>query len=244
MYKILNFKSSNLEKKGTAGKRARDVLSRLVYKDYCREHGLAYFYGDECSICKNNSGHSFYIGALSGFPKRYLGVDWWDFEIIYESHIKAVDNMLRFIKGEGFGFIMLGDVGVGKTMLAAIAALQFSFMGKDVVWLNSYKMLSELRRAEQTYETSAWDLIGEWADYDIIIIDEVGSYVKGEYELMNLTHLINAIYEKDNRVILISNEVDPARVKDMLGDRVIDRFKTGWNGETPVAIIKGKSLRK
>ena len=145
-----------------------------------------------------------------------------------------------FGKIEGASLIFLGTPGTGKNHLAAAICNQIIKDGHTALHTTVMKML---RRVKSTWARDAEETeqkaILSFSQPDLLVIDEVGVQFGSDTEKLLLTEIINDRYERIKSTILISNLAIP-QLKDVLGDRVIDRFRDGGS----VLSFKWESYRR
>ena len=121
--------------------------------------------------------------------------------------------------------IMVGGVGTGKTHLANSMVVELTDNGKVCVRAN---MIDIIRRLKSTWskdsEETEEDVIDLFVGVDLLIIDEVGIQFNSDTEKMFMFAIINGRYDDCLPTVIISN-LDVDGVKEIIGDRCIDRLR-------------------
>lgn len=127
--------------------------------------------------------------------------------------------------------IMCGSVGTGKTHLAVAMChyLAESYQGDRVYQKVTLETVTEIIRTyRSTYsrdsENTEQDIINFYTERDLLIIDELGTSKGDDKELNILFEIINNRYETKRPTVIISNQ-SIEQVKEILGQRIIDRLK-------------------
>lgn len=134
-------------------------------------------------------------------------------------------NNFADIKKTGKSFIMLGSVGVGKTHLSIAIALEIMSKGYSAKFTSASKMLREIKDTyRKSSERSESEVMRDFTDCHLLIIDEVGVQRGNDYEVNMMFDVINERYENLKPTIILSNlTID--EIKQFLGERVFDRLR-------------------
>lgn len=167
-------------------------------------------------------------------PPRFQGKDFDSFHADGERQQKVLkvcreyaDNFNKHYN-EGRSLLLLGNVGTGKTHLAAAIADQivrksgFTALYRTVYGILQYVKGSFDREAEYN-ESQAFSA---FIDPHLLIIDEVGATKTSEFEQQTLFNIINGRYEQQVPTIVISNLM-PDELVSALGERCVDRLREG-----------------
>jgi DNA replication protein DnaC len=175
------------------------------------------------------------MNLLRGFPKRYedappAGGDGWLAN--YAQALATTDS--------GGITILYGGYGTGKTRMAWEVARAHKSkrpnMGIGVGWVTSTKKRPMLYTTavdlfstiKSTYrrgsEKSEKEVVSDYAESALLVIDEVQERLETEFEDCKLTAIIDARYRDGMPTILISN-YKWERLAATLSPAVIDRFE-------------------
>jgi DNA replication protein DnaC len=169
----------------------------------------------------------------SGIPERFKQKTFAEYKIDADNQKQqkvfnfCLDYANNFadIKKTGKSFMMLGSVGVGKTHLSIAIALEIMSNGYSTKFTSASKMLREIK---ETYrkgsERSEKDVMQDYTDCHLLIIDEVGVQRGNDYETNMMFDVINERYENLRPTIVLSN-LTLDELKLFLGERVFDRLR-------------------
>jgi DNA replication protein DnaC len=138
--------------------------------------------------------------------------------------IEYADNFLDAL-ASGRSLIFCGTAGTGKTHLAVGIAKRAMALGKSATFTTA---MDAIRTVRETYRKNS-DLterqaIARFGQPDLTIIDEVGSQLGTDAEKVTLFDLINARYERERPMIVLSN-LTIAEVEQYMGSRAFDRLR-------------------
>lgn len=135
--------------------------------------------------------------------------------------------------GDSGGLILLGGVGTGKTHLAIAICKKVCDSGKTSHLTSVPKMIRHIRSTWANGATDNWGrkltedgVINIYADYNLLVIDEIGVQYGTPAEKVSIAEVINERYNRLRPTILIGN-VKQSEVEEFVGSRVIDRVKDG-----------------
>ena len=84
-----------------------------------------------------------------------------------------------------------GDTGLGKTFLSACIARTVAARGCSVVYERAGHLFSKLERAKFSGDESARDEVKKYNDCDLLIVDDLGTEMPGQFTTSALYSLIN-----------------------------------------------------
>ena len=228
-----------LEKKGNCQKHG-EYISYCYHDDVydgcasCREERLELSRKREHEIELSRKEHALLNKILeSGIPERFKQKTFAEYKIddnnqkqhkVFNFCLDYANNFAD-IKKTGKSFMMLGSVGVGKTHLSIAIALEIMSNGYSAKFASASKMLREIK---ETYrkgsERSEKDVMQDYTDCHLLIIDEVGVQRGNDYETNTMFDVINERYENLRPTIILSN-LTLDELKLFLGERVFDRLR-------------------
>lgn len=127
--------------------------------------------------------------------------------------------------GNGRSMVFCGTPGTGKTHLAVGIAHSVIAQGYTASFTTA---MDAIRTVRETYrkgnEKTEREVISQFAEPDLMIIDEVGSQLNTEAEKVTLFDLINARYQAMKPMIVMSN-LTISEVEQYIGERAFDRLR-------------------
>lgn len=84
-----------------------------------------------------------------------------------------------------------GDTGLGKTFLSACIAKEVATKGFSVAYESAVHMLSNMERAKFENDEDARQKVQKYTDCDLLIVDDLGTEIVGQFTLTALYTLIN-----------------------------------------------------
>lgn len=143
-----------------------------------------------------------------GNRKMYQGV---------EKYLKSWPELIKS-SSDAKGFLLLGNAGVGKTMLASIIARDMLDKGIQVVFVSSADLLAELRDAQFRKDESGIEAkIETLAKAQALILDDVGKEKPTEWIQSMYYRLIDLRY-RNNLLTGFTTNYYPKPLEERLGD--------------------------
>lgn len=120
--------------------------------------------------------------------------------------------------------VMAGKTGTGKTLMACeLAQSLISRASISVRYITAKGMISEIQASYGREGKSEEGEIMRFAQYDVLILDEIDALPERENSKLLLTEIINRRYNDNKPVIVISNQ-SLATLANYVGDRVHSRL--------------------
>jgi len=143
-----------------------------------------------------------------GNQKMYRGV---------EKYLKAWPDLIKS-NSDAKGFLLLGNAGIGKTMLASIIAKDMLDKGVQVVFVSSADLLAELRDAQFRKDEGGIEAkIETLAKAQALILDDVGKEKQTEWVQSMYYRLIDLRY-RANLLTGFTTNYYPKPLEERLGD--------------------------
>lgn len=169
----------------------------------------------------------------AGIPPRFQARTFDNYQATNEGQASALRKAKAYaaswpqVKTAGTCMIFSGNAGTGKTHLAC--AIANELMGQGVS--AAFTTVSDAMRAiKRTYDAGSAmtevQAIQAFVDPQLLILDEVGANRGTDYELQLMFDIINKRYENCRPTIILTN-LDPAALRECLGERVVDRLREG-----------------
>lgn len=143
------------------------------------------------------------------------------------------------LKAKGIGLLMIGNIGSGKTFTALCIANALVDKLVNVRYVTSGYFVNEVM-SNSTVNKNA--CIKEYANSDLLILDDLGAEFDNPYTTQYIFQLINECYSNNTPIIVTTNlsleHFDTP--KDEQHKRIYDRIR----GRTLPVSITGESRRK
>lgn len=178
--------------------------------------------------CRLEQGrkHAQQILRESGIGKRFLGTGFETFEQEYMPHAyeMALQFAESFDKNQGRGLIFTGDVGTGKTHLAA--AIASHIVGKysvTVEFVSYVDLLADIRAAFSDKAKDVAKIEEKLCGAPVLIIDDLGKEKQSEFTNELLFRVVNRRY-KDNLPLIVTTNYRLPELEKRLDYAVFSRI--------------------
>jgi DNA replication protein DnaC len=164
--------------------------------------------------------------ATASIPKKYVGARFAATTDQQRAARQTVQAFRDFILGQRnwAALIMAGQTGTGKTLMACeLAQSLINRASISVRYITAKGMVSEIQASYGREGKSEEGEIARFAQYDVLILDEIDALPNRENSLLLLTEIINRRYNDNKPVIVISNQ-SLALLAQFVGDRVHSRL--------------------
>lgn len=140
----------------------------------------------------------------NGIQEKHL-LD-WRFEVAEDTRDiqvarKYVENWKK-VKAENLGLLLWGDVGTGKSFMAACIANALLEQGVPVLMTNFSKILNQMGGM---YSDERYQYIASFSNYSLLIIDDLGIERNTDYALEQVYAVIDERYKAGLPVIITTN---------------------------------------
>jgi len=168
----------------------------------------------------------------SGITPRFAGSMFAN----YRADNSAMVQALAICKGyadnfddhyrEGRNLLLCGNVGTGKTHLASSIVQQvIRKLGAVAVITSAAEIIRVFKRSmDRNAGYTEGDVITELADFDLLVIDEVGAQAGTHYELSVLHEVLDRRYQLVKPTVVVSN-MDAKELGQYIGERALDRLR-------------------
>ena len=166
-------------------------------------------------------------GAM--LPERHAESDFTNYKVNHKGQANAINQCMTYaqslIDKTKSNFIMAGFTGTGKTHLACATAKALLKNGLHVRYITSEELAQRIMNAwdKDTKDQSEASVIYEFAQYDLLILDEYGLHDR-EKRLELVHKVLTKRYDCKKPTMLISN-FTLKKLQGDLGDRLWSRFQ-------------------
>lgn len=126
----------------------------------------------------------------------------------FKMYCEKFDNM----KKNNIGLMIYGGTGIGKTYIAGCIANELIEKGYKVFMSNILDILEYVQDNFDKSGKKEW-FMNKLKDFDLIIIDDFGMETTSDFELKNISKVINTRYEY-GLPILITTNIDREEMQD------------------------------
>ncbi len=203
---------------------SQDLMKKTITKEPSDEDGY-----EGRKLIQTISGNI----ESSMIPDRYKRKNFAAYEV-YDIKQEAVLTACKEFADGSYesGIILAGINGTGKTMLCCeiIKGMIVRNPHENNVYDSDWYLYTEaikiVRKIKNTWmkKTSEQDAIDKFVKPKVLVIDEIGMQYESNTEMQFLTEIINDRYNQEKQTILSGN-LTVIEMQEILGDRVIDRFK-------------------
>lgn len=159
-------------------------------------------------------------------PAKYIGQRFTAETDAQRAVLRTVQMFRDFILGEQSwaALVMVGKTGTGKTLLACqLAQSLIARASRSVRYITAKGMIGEIQSSYGREGKSEEGEIMRFAQYDVLVLDEVDALPAKENSSLLLTEIINRRYNDNKPVIVITNQPFDNLAK-YVGERVHSRL--------------------
>ena len=187
-----------------------------------------------CRETRLKIGRILNIYYSSGIDKKFRWKNISDFKVgnnrlAAEAHKAAYEIITKFPDVKK-GLFLWGNPGTGKTLLSAIILTEliryYAVPGKFIkISRNFFNLLrSTFSETSQLYGQSGV-IEKEFADVDVLVIDDFGVQRDSSWEQETLYNLIDARYEGEKFTIITSNNNPEKALRELSEGRILSRLR-------------------
>lgn len=195
--------------------------------------GLAWHCPKCLEIEMNESTHASWLArraddlmATASIPQKYVDQRFAATTDDQRAVLRTVQLFRDFILGNQSwaALIMVGITGTGKTLLACqLAQSLIRKASRSVRYITAKGMIGEIQASYSDDSKTEEGEIMRFAQYDVLILDELDALPAKENAALLLTEIINRRYNENKPVIVISNQPFDNLAK-FVGERVHSRL--------------------
>lgn len=164
--------------------------------------------------------------ATACIPAKYMEARFEAKTADQREVLRTIQKFRDFILRESkwAALVLAGETGTGKTLVACqLAQSLITRASRSVRYITAKGMISEIQASYKSEGKSEEGEIMRFAQYDVLILDEVDALADRENSKLLLTEIINRRYNENKPVIIISNQA-LALLATFVGDRVHSRL--------------------
>ncbi len=166
------------------------------------------------------------LHRIATIPPKYLGKR-FEAKTPAQKQVRVTVKAFRdLIAGQQTWAVLtlMGTNGTGKTLLACeLAQSLIDNLSMSVRYCTANQMIAEI---QSTYgaagKTEECEIL-KFAQYDVLILDEIDAKRQSENAMLLLTEIINRRYNTERPVIVITNQ-PMEKLAQYVGDRVFSRL--------------------
>lgn len=164
--------------------------------------------------------------AESGMPSKFCGISLDDWTARTAEQQGTLEVARKFANSDVKRLLLIGNCGVGKTMLAAGIIGEMALNGLHPVYSTSARLIRSIRDTWGSNE-SEQQAMDRFIACDVLVVDELGAGRCTEDDKLMLSEILCDRYASDMPTLLISN-MDGQQLKEkVLDERAVDRMREG-----------------
>lgn len=220
--KLMETRCTNENKREVMCKRCND--EGLIYTN--DENGYLTARKCECAIMKEIQENIQKCGLNDFFQHRTFE----NYNVTNKAQENALERCKQYVeaaKEKPYNLILSGQIGSGKTHLAAATLLSLARMGKTVRFMNYKEMVKGIALAARD-DTAYFSELNKYIHPSILLIDD---FLKGrdhkETHLSYLYEIVNARYNANLRTIITTEKsIDELiEIEEAVASRLFERAK-------------------
>ena len=110
---------------------------------------------------------------------------------VMEKTFQTCYRYAKFFTERSGNLLLSGDTGLGKTFLSACIARAVAERGYSVVYESAGHLFTNMERAKFANDEEAREACRKYTDCDLLIIDDLGTEMPGQFTTAALYNLIN-----------------------------------------------------
>lgn len=143
--------------------------------------------------------------------------------------VKAfADNFASTYAGTDASLVLIGGLGTGKTHLACCLVKRVIKLGFVAKKVSAKQLVRSVRKAWNNKNADEEAIIKAYAEYDLLVIDEVGKGAGSENERDIIGEVIDCRYEHLRPTVILSN-CNVQTMGKYIDERSVDRLHENGN---------------
>lgn len=128
---------------------------------------------------------------LEYYPDKYDPDLRVNIRAVMEKTFQTCRRYAQFFTEKSGNLLLSGDTGLGKTFLSACIARTVADRGYSVVYESAGRLFTNLERAKFANDESAREVCRRYNECDLLIVDDLGTEMPGQFTTAALYGLIN-----------------------------------------------------
>ena len=161
---------------------------------------------------------------------------------------KVFDYCKRYAENFSYGsgnLLFVGNTGLGKTFLSACIANEVAMQGYSVAYESAPHLIANLEKARFESDMDGREAAEKYADCDLLIIDDLGTEMPGNFVTAALYSLINDRLLKGKSMI-ISTNLNIEEIAQRYSPQIASRLQVGFKGLTfvgdDIRVLKSRGV--
>lgn len=166
----------------------------------------------------------------SGIRELYMNCSFENYKIEHDGQkrvLKAAKRYAETFHENIASFIFSGRPGTGKNHLASAIGNYLILHGKSILIVTVADLMSNMKGTfSGTSNITEENLLHNLSSVDLLMIDEIGMQTESRYEKVIINQIVDRRSSSKRSTGMLSN-LDHKGMKNLLGERVIDRMRLG-----------------
>lgn len=166
----------------------------------------------------------------SGIRELYMNCSFENYKIEHEGQrrvLKAAKRYAEEFNENIASFIFSGRPGTGKNHLASAIGNYLILHGKSILIVTVADLMSNMKGTfSGSSNITEENLLHHLSSVDLLMIDEIGMQTESRYEKVIINQIVDRRSSSKRSTGMLSN-LDHQGMKNLLGERVIDRMRLG-----------------
>ncbi|QCI15727.1 DNA replication protein DnaC [Buchnera aphidicola] len=166
----------------------------------------------------------------SGIRELYMNCSFDNYKIEHDGQKKVLKASKRYAEefNENIAsFIFSGKPGTGKNHLASAIGNYLILHGKSILIVTVADLMSNMKGTfSGNSNITEENLLHNLSSVDLLMIDEIGMQTESRYEKVIINQIVDRRSSSKRSTGMLSN-LDHKGMKNLLGERVIDRMRLG-----------------
>jgi len=128
--------------------------------------------------------------------------------------IQQINNNLN--KNKIKSILLTGKTGTGKTYISKSFVKNCIAENKYIKFVSAYNLVRDIYNFDNAFEA-----MQKYIDYDVLVIDDLGTEPKYKNLIENLLNIIN---ERANKLTLINTNMSLSGISEIYGERILSRM--------------------